>query len=229
MPPRDDPQDRRGVHRPARSPGEDDRRSGRRMRRFPVRLHRRGRRGGAARARPGRGDRRKARAARQVRIHVPGRRRPGGDRNVGDHPRGEPGGEPLRGLREQHHVRDDRRPDGADHHAGPEDLHHPVRPRFPRRRLPDPDGGAVVRTRRDGLFRARRGFDTRPDTEGEGGGPEGVRDADQRDGVLHRRVPVHLSHELGDEAAGRAERVLGEMSEYFPLGVYKERKQADFA
>jgi 2-oxoglutarate ferredoxin oxidoreductase subunit beta len=23
-------------------------------------------------------------------------------------------------------------------------------------------------------------------------------------------------------------RVLGEMSEYFPLGVYKERKQADF-
>jgi 2-oxoglutarate ferredoxin oxidoreductase subunit beta len=24
-------------------------------------------------------------------------------------------------------------------------------------------------------------------------------------------------------------RVLGEMSEYFPLGVFKERKQADFA
>jgi len=23
-------------------------------------------------------------------------------------------------------------------------------------------------------------------------------------------------------------RVLGEMSEYFPLGVYKERRQADF-
>jgi len=82
---------------------------------------------------------------------------------------------------------------------------------------------------RDGILRPGRGFDPRPDTEGEGIGPEGVRDADRRDGSLDRRIPLHLSDELGMKPLDAQKRVLGEMSEYFPLGVYKERKQADFA
>ena len=75
-------------------------------------------------------------AAGQGRHRLPGRRRPGRDRVQ----QRVPGGEPRRAfrllLRQQLHLRHDRRTDGPDHPAGAEDHHHAVRPGRGQDRLP---------------------------------------------------------------------------------------------
>ncbi len=71
---------------------------------------------------PGGGHRAEARQPRVHRHVVPGRRRPGRHRHGGDHSRRQSRREHLRVLRQQLHLRHDRRPDGA-HHAGRPEEH----------------------------------------------------------------------------------------------------------
>ena len=92
----------------------DDRRRVGRLQRVRLRLPRRRLRRIAARPGTGRRDRRAPGQARRVRVHLPGRRGPGRDRHGRDHPRRRPRRADQRHLRQQRHLRDDRRPDGAD-------------------------------------------------------------------------------------------------------------------
>ena len=99
-------------------------------------LFRRGQRAGGARARPGRGHGGEAQPAGEHRDRLPGRWRPGGHRHGGDHPCRQSRRTHHRDLRQQRHLRDDRRPDGAHHPARQEDHHLPARARRAQRRLP---------------------------------------------------------------------------------------------
>ena len=67
-------------------------------------------------------------------VHLPGRRRPRLDRHGRDGARGQPRREDHRDLRQQRDLRHDRRPDGADHAAGP--GRHDVPDRARRQRWP---------------------------------------------------------------------------------------------
>ena len=82
---------------------------------------------GVARPGHGGGHRHQARAAGPDGVHLPGRRRPRVDRHGRDRPRGQPRREDHRHLRQQRDLRHDRRPDGADHAAGPGGHHLPDR------------------------------------------------------------------------------------------------------
>ena len=80
--------------------------------------------GGRPRPRPGGGHRAAKRVhPRQRGLHLPGRRRPGLHRHRRDRPRRHPGREDHRHLRQQRHLRHDRRPDGPHHPARPDDHH----------------------------------------------------------------------------------------------------------
>ena len=68
---------------------------------------------------------------------LPGRRRPCLDRHGGDNPRGRAGREHIGYVHQQHHLRDDRRPDGPDDSARPEIDDLPIGQRPARQRLPD--------------------------------------------------------------------------------------------
>ena len=78
---------------------------------------------------PGGRDRRPARPPGRVRLHLPGRRRPGRDRHGRDRPRRRARRADQRHLRQQRHLRHDRRPDGADDAPRPADDLEPDRPR----------------------------------------------------------------------------------------------------
>ena len=64
----------------------------------------------------------------QHRDRLPGRWRPGGHRHRRDHPRRQSRRAHHRHFRQQRHLRDDRRTDGAHHAARQEDHHLAVRP-----------------------------------------------------------------------------------------------------
>ena len=154
----------------------------------------------AARTR-GRGrDRRQALPARQDRVHLPGRRRPRRHRHRGDRPRGRPRRALHDDLRQQRDLRHDRRPDGPDDAARPEDDVEPGRPRRQLDGLPAP-------RHRDALAPARRPV-RRPDVrrrpgprrQGEGGHQAGLRGPARGQRLLHRRGPLHVPGRLGHDA-----------------------------
>ena len=137
--PRGHPPARRRGPRRARAGSADDRGGGRRLRRLRLRLPARRLRRGPTRPGAGRRDGDPPRPAGRVRPDLPGRRRPGRHRDRGDHPRRRPRRADHGRLRQQRDLRDDRRPDGPDHPARPEDDLDAARPRRPDGRLPDPD------------------------------------------------------------------------------------------
>ena len=113
----------------------------RRLQRLRLRLPRRRLRRVAPRPRPGRGHRRPPRAPRRVRLHLPGRRRPGRHRHGRDRPRRGPRRADQRHLRQQRHLRHDRRPDGADDAARADARPRArpgARPAWPATRSPSP-------------------------------------------------------------------------------------------
>ena len=79
------------------------------------------------------------------RAELPGRWRPGGHRHGGDRARGQSRREHHGDLRQQRHLRHDRRADGAHYAAGQEDHHLAVRARALQRRL----SAAYLRTAGD--------------------------------------------------------------------------------
>ena len=89
-----------------------------------------------------------AQPPREHRDRLPGRWRPGGHRHRRDRPRRQPRRSHHGPVRQQRHLRHDRRPDGAHHSAGQEDHHIAVRPQFRDRRLPHPHVRAAELARR---------------------------------------------------------------------------------
>ena len=121
------PADRRG-HRRARPRAAHDRRRPVGCTVFAYDYFKRRLRRVAPRPGAGGGHRRPARTTGRVRVHLPGRWRPGGDRHGRDRPRRGARRAHHRRLRQQRHLRHDRRPDGADHAARPAHDLEPHRP-----------------------------------------------------------------------------------------------------
>ncbi len=167
------PPGRRGDRRAGRARADRRHRAGRLrgagLQLLQLRLPR-----GGARPRAGRRHRHQARAAGPHRLHLPGRRRPRVDRHGRDRPRRQPRREDHRHLRQQRHLRHDRRPDGADHDAGPGDDDLPARPRRRAGRLPDARCGAARDAAHAGLRRARRGAHAAARGHGQGDAAPGL-------------------------------------------------------
>ena len=123
----------------------------------------------------GGGHRREALPAGPDRVHVPGRRRPRGHRDGGDRPRRGPRRAVHDDLRQQRHLRDDRRPDGPDHPHRPEDDIEPVRSRRVHGRLSAPRDRDALAAAGRRLRGARIGGRPRAHRQDEGRDQAGVR------------------------------------------------------
>ena len=118
--------DRRTGH-----PGPHDRHRPGRLCGARVQLSRRGHDRGRPRAGPRRRDRHETLQPRQDHLLLPGRRRPGGDRHGGDHPRRPPGGAAHGHFHQQRRLRHDGRPDGPDDRPRASHDHHAPGPPSP--------------------------------------------------------------------------------------------------
>ena len=187
---------------------------------------------GRPRPGPGGGHRRQARAAGQRGVHLPGRRRPGRHRHGRDGPRRHARREHHRHLRQQRHLRHDRRPDGP---------HHACRARSPR---PPPTGATsktagypvrvceMLSSSLDGvaLPRARDGGQRQERAQGEEGHQEGLPEPGRRQGLLDGGGAVHLPDQLGPHSGRtRSSGCAENMLPYYPLGVYKDVVADGFA
>ena len=115
------PPARRGAARRDAPGSADDRRRLGRVQRVRLRLPCGRLRRVAPRPGAGGRDRRPPRPAGRLRLHLSGRRRPGRDRDGRDRPCGGPRRTDQRHLRQQRHLRHDRRPDGP--HDAPRPAH----------------------------------------------------------------------------------------------------------
>ena len=161
---------------------------------------------GVLRARPRarRGHRRQTLQAGQLRFHLSGRRRPGQHRPFGDHVRRQPRRELQHHLRQQQHLRHDRRPDGPHHPRGHEGHHLPQRQGSRDRGLPHAHGGDDRPAQAPGLLRPLRRGHPGQYPANEKGHPQGLPEPAGRQGLLPGGDPLQLPHELGPFTAENA-------------------------
>ena len=191
--------DRRAARRDG-SCEADDRGGLGRVQRLRLRLLRGRFRRVAAWPRPGGGHRCPTGPTGCLRVHLSGRWRPGGDRDRRDRPCGRPGREDQCRLRQQRHLRDDRRATRSDlAHRSAHDV-HADRTRPGTGRLSDPhhrDAGAAAG---GGLCGSRIHLRSGHGRQDEGDAAPRLPGPARWRGPVHRGSPVHLPGRLGHDS-----------------------------